>query len=332
MLGQETRGVERRVAAILQVLSDSAEPLGGRTISLRLKEQGIDLSERAVRYHLKLMDERGLTSCPEHRDGRSITLLGLEELRNALVCDKLGFVNGKIELLAYLATFDLDECTGDIPIDVTLFPSEDFGRALKAMKDVFEADICAGDLVAVASQGERLGEIIVPNGKIGFATVCNVVVSGALLKAGIPLDPRFAGILQIRHHRPLRFIDLIEYDGSTLDPSEVFIAGKMTNVAEAVREGEGKVLASFQELPMLSMSAAEAVIEKLRAANLCNPVTLGKAGESLCEIPVRPNNIGLVLSSGLNSVAAVAEAGIQVTSKAMSGVINASKLGSFWNL
>ena len=44
MIGQETREVERKITAILKALSDSAEPLGGRTISRRFREQGIDLS------------------------------------------------------------------------------------------------------------------------------------------------------------------------------------------------------------------------------------------------------------------------------------------------
>ena len=118
MIGQQTHEVERKITAILKVLSDSAEPLGGRTISRRLREQGIDLSERTVRYHLKLMDERGFTHCASHRDGRLITQPGLEELKSALVCDKVGFVNSRIELLAYLTTLDTDACNGNIPIDL----------------------------------------------------------------------------------------------------------------------------------------------------------------------------------------------------------------------
>ena len=331
MIGQENREVERKITAILKVLSDSMEPLGGRVISRRLKEHGVNLSERTVRYHLKIMDERGLTQSIGYRDGRSITQPGLEELKSALVCDKIGFVTDRIELLAYLTTFDLTERTGDVPIDVSLFPKKEFAQALEAMKDVFEAGLCASNLVAVASEGERLGETNVPQDKIGFATVCNAIVSGSLLKAGIPVDSRFGGILQIRHHIPMRFVDLIEYEGSTLDPFEIFIAGRMTCVIEAARRGAGKILASFHEIPMPSRSAVEAVVERLGATNLCNLVTVGKANDPVCEIPVRLNRVGLVLPSGLNAVAAAAEMGIDVTSKAMNGVIGVAKLRSFWS-
>jgi repressor of nif and glnA expression len=331
MIGQENREVERKIAAILKVLSDSTEPLGGRVISRRLKEHGVDLCERTVRYHLKIMDERGLTQPIGYRDGRSITQPGLEELKSALVCDKIGFVTDRIELLAYLTTFDLTEQIGDVPIDVSLFPKKDFAQALEAMRDVFEAGLCSSTLVAVASEGERLGETNVPEGKIGFATVCNAIVSGSLLKAGIPVDSRFGGILQIKDHIPMRFVDLIEYEGSTLDPFEIFIAGKMTCVVEAAKRGAGKILASFHEIPMPSRSAVEAVVERLGAANLCNLVTVGKTNEPVCEIPVRLNKVGLVIPSGLNAVAVAAETGIDVTSRAMNGVIGAAKLKSFWS-
>jgi repressor of nif and glnA expression len=332
VIGQESHEVERKITAILKVLSDSPEPLGGRIISRRLKEQGVDLNERTVRYHLRIMDERGLTRSIGHRDGRTITQPGLEELKNALVCDKVGFVTDRIELLAYMTTFDLDEYIGNVPIDVSLIPKKEFPRALESMKDVFEAGLCSSNQVAVASEGKRLGQTIVPEDNIGFATVCNAMVSGSLLKAGIPLDSRFGGILQIRNNFPMRFVDLIEYEGSTLDPFEIFIAGRMTCVTEAVRNGAGKILASFHEIPMPSISAVEAVLERLKTAKLCNSVTLGKANEAVYEIPVKFNKVGLVLHSGLNAAAAAVEIGMNVTTKTMNGVIGAGELRSFWSL
>ncbi len=332
MIRQETREVERKIAAILEILSDSEEPLGGRIISRRLKEKGIDLGERAVRYHLRIMDERGLTHIVGHRDGRTITQPGLEELRNALVCDKVGFVTNKIELLAYLTTFDMDGRTGCIPIDVSLFDKEEFAKALKTMRAIFRAGLCVSDLVAIASEGERLGEIVVPNGKIGLATVSSIVITGSLLKAGIPIDSRFGGLIQIRNYEPCRFVDLIEYHGSTIDPLEIFIASKMTNVAEVAKRGEGKVLASFHEIPMLSRPATEKVLEKLKSVNLCSLFAIGKTPEPICEIPVSLNNIGLILFSGLNPAAGAVEEGLNVVNKAMSGVIDVVKLQSFWDL
>jgi repressor of nif and glnA expression len=69
---------ERKIIAILKVLNESSESLGSITIARKLEEQGIYLSERAVRYHLKITDERGYTQ-PLGRDGRMISAKGLDE-------------------------------------------------------------------------------------------------------------------------------------------------------------------------------------------------------------------------------------------------------------
>ena len=201
-MGFDTQDVERKTIAIMRILKDSPEPLGARVISQSLKDHGVELGERAVRYHLKLMDARGFTKS-EGRDGRLITRLGLEELESALVSDKVGFVASKIELLACQTDFDLDKRQGKVPVNVSFFPERQFKKAIEIMKRIFQAGICVSDLVAVARQSEKLGGIIVPQGKIGLATVCSIVVNGALLKAGVPMDSKFGGILQIKNHKPL---------------------------------------------------------------------------------------------------------------------------------
>ena len=331
MAAFETREVERKVLSMLKVLSSSQEPLGARVIARRLKDHGVELGERAVRYHLKLMDERGLTRTVG-RDGRLITESGIDELKSALVRDKVGFAISRIELLAFRTSFNEEKGTGSVPINISLFPKENFAQALQAMKPAFAAGLCVSDLVAVAREGERLGEITVPDGKIGLATVCSIVVNGSLLKAGVPMDSRFGGILQMREHQPLRFVELIHYAGSSLDPSEVFIRARMTSVREVVNTGSGKILTNFREIPALCRPTAEEVVAKLKEAGLGGLLLMGNTSEPVCEIPVELNRIGVVLLGGLNPVAAAEEAGIEAENHAMSTVIDYQNLIKFWEL
>jgi len=332
MIGQETREVERKAMAILKVLSGSQEPLGARVIARRLGDFGIDLGERAVRYHLKLMDERGLTRSVGRRDGRSITQRGIEEVKSAMVGDRVGSIVGRIELLAYRTTFDLDKRIGEVPINTSLFPREGFAYALEAMEGAFRAGLFVSELVAVASEGERLGEVIVPQGKAGLATVSSIVTSGALFKAGIPVNSKFGGLLQVRNYDPFRFVELIEYSSCSLDPSEIFIASNMTSVIDAARRGEGKILANFHEFPAVCRPVVETAIEKSKEAGLCGLVMMGEMSEPICEVPVGLNKVGMILQSGLNPVAAAVEAGIEVENHAMSGLIDYRELRSFWDL
>lgn len=331
-MGFEAQNVERKVLAIMRVLSDSQEPLGARVIAHHLKDYGVELGERAVRYHLKLMDERELTQLVGRRDGRVLTEQGKDEVGNALVQDKVGFAISKIELLAFRTNFDYEKHCGLIPVNLSLFPKEKYNIALQAMKPVFEAGLCVSDLVAVAREGETLGEVTIPAGKVGLATVCSIVINGSLLRAGIPMDSRFGGILQMREHQPFRFVELIHYAGSSLDPSEVFIRARMTSVREVVSSGNGKILANFREIPALCRAMAEVVVDKLKEAGLRGLLLMGNTSESVCEVPVELNRIGIILLGGLNPVAAAEEAGIEVTNRAMSTVMEYRDLVKFKEL
>ena len=327
-MGFESQGVERKVIAILKILNGCQEPLGARVIAHRLKDHGVDLGERAVRYHLKMTDERGLT-CLVGRDGRLLTKQGEEELNTALVKDKIGLAISKIELLAFRTNFDTEKRCGPVPVNISFFPEKKFNKALQSMKPAFDEGLCVSNLVAVARDGEKLGEFTVPKAKIGLATVCSIVINGAMLKAGIPMDSRFGGILQIRKRAPVRFVELIHYAGSSMDPSEVFIRARMTSVKSIAKTGNGKILANFREIPAMCRETAESVVSKLREAGLGGLLVMGNTSEPVCEVPVELNRIGMILIGGMNPICAAEEAGYEADNRAMSTVIDYRNLIKF---
>ena len=325
----DSHDVERKVISILKILSDSREPLGARVIANHLKEYGVELGERAVRYHLKLMDERGLTRLIGRRDGRVLTEQGAEEVKSALVKDKVGLAISRIELLAYRTTFECEKYGGLVPVNVSFFPSGEFNNALEVMKPAFDEGLCVSELVAVAREGKMLGGLTVPEGKVGLATVCSIVVNGTLLKVGIPMVSTFSGILQIKNHKPLRFVELIYYSGCTLDPSDVFIKARMTSVGEVAKSGSGQILATYREIPALCRPKVVEEVAKLKNFGLEGVLVMGNPSEPVCEIPVEPNRVGIVLLNGLNPVAAAVEAGIEVENRGMSTVMEYRDLVSF---
>ena len=322
---------ERKITAILKVLSESSEPLGSITIARELERHGVFLSERAVRNHLSISDERGFTR-PLGRGGRMLTPQGLEELRMALAPEQVGFILQKLELLAFHTTFDPNKLTGQIPINTSLINRHDYRTALNVMRDAFQAKLGVSDLVAVAQEGEKLGNVVVPTGKIGFATVCSVVINGVLLKAGVPIECKFGGVLEIREKKPRRFIAIIQYAGTSLDPSEQYIRARMTSVREAAVTGNGKILANFRELPAPSRATVEEKVAALKEAGIGGMFVLGNTSEPACQIPVGLNRVGMVLLGGLNPVTTVFEAGIEVENIAESGLVEYKDLQSFWKL
>jgi len=253
--------IERKVLAILRALAEHDGPVGARLISHHLKRRGIDLSERAVRYHLKLMDERGLTECMGE-PGRVITEAGRAELQHALVSYKLGFVISRMDGLAYGTSLDLRSGRGKIITNTSLLSADRFTEALEVMRRVFHAGYCMSDLVGVAKMGERIGGLQVPAGMVGLATVCSVTLNGVLLRHGIPVQSRYGGLLEIRDRKPYRFTELVGYHESTLDPAEIFIASKMTSILAASDTGAGTILASFREVPLVCAGDLERVLDQ----------------------------------------------------------------------
>jgi repressor of nif and glnA expression len=322
---------EGKLISILKVLSESSDPLGSITIARRLEDEGVFLSERAVRYHLKIADERGYTR-PGGRDGRMITPRGRQEVKEALAPQHLGFVREKLEMLAYQTTFDPEKRCGLLPINTSLVDKDKFKKALAAMKGAFKAGLCVSELVSTAPEGEKLGSAVVPAGKVGFATVCSAVTNGVLLKSGIPMEFRFGGVLEVRNYKLRRFVAIIEYAGTSVDPSEQFIRAKMTSVDETSRTGSGKILGVFRTILAPAREVFEEKVALLKEVGIGGVYAVGDTSEPLCQIPVALNRIGIVQLGGLNPVAAAVEAGIEIENVAENGLIDFGELRSFWEL
>jgi len=321
--------IERKTLLILRILHEAGGPLGSRILARKMQDRGYAPSERAVRYHLKLMDERGLTRLVDQRDGRMITARGIDELGEARVRDKVGLAISRIEILAFQTTFNPETGDGLLPINISFFSTASFPSALKIMRPVFASGFAVSNHVAMARAGQYLGDVLVPKNKIGFATVCSIVVNGVLLKHGIPMDSKFGGILQLKNRHPLRFTELIYYSGSSLDPSEVFIRGKMTSVGSATEKGEGTILANFREIPAPCHALTCDLLAKMGKAGINGVLVTGRISEPVCQVPVEVNKVGIILIGGLNPAARVQEAGLDVENQAMSSVMDYGALQPF---
>ena len=76
--------MKRLMYAILSVLDSQIETMSSVRIATELGAQGFNLSERSVRYYLRMLDARGFTAA-QGRKGRTITDTGKGELSHAPV-------------------------------------------------------------------------------------------------------------------------------------------------------------------------------------------------------------------------------------------------------
>lgn len=305
--------------AILKVLQEMGRPIGGKQICDQLLLAGIRVRPRTIRLRLKEMDRDGLTRLVSRRSGRELTELGREELLRTNVVRKIGFVAAKIDTLVCRMTFDADRGAGAIVTNVSRIPRRALSRAMEGMKIVFDRGLTMGTRLRLSPKG--------PSSKTSeIATICSVTVNGVLLKKGIPVSSRFGGLLEIHKNRPLRFVEIIEYRSTTLDPLEIFIQARMTSVGECAKTGSGLVGASFREFPSVALPDVLQAKGMMEKAGLGGILLIGRPGQPLLDIPVGEGLTGMIVVAGLNAIAALREEGIEVELESLAGL---EDFGSF---
>ncbi len=307
---------QRKIAHILRVLADAGRPIGSTRIASELSQRGIAIKQRMVRYYLEEMDGRGFTENLA-RAGRRLTPKGRSELDSAVALDRVGFVSARVDQLAYKLSFDMTTETGTVILNVSSLPLSHMNSARKMLNRVIRAGLGMGTHLVTAQAGETVAGYRVPAGEVAIGTVCSVTLNGVLYSNGIPMVSRFGGLLEMRQRKPLRFTQIIHYDGTTIDPIEIFIKGKMTSVGEAARTGNGTVGASFREIPSAALPRTMEIISSLDHLGLNGVLTIGSPGTPLLDIPVSQGRVGLIIAAGLNPVAAVEEQGISTENHAM---------------
>ncbi len=319
--------IDRKQFAILRVIGEHSQPLGAGLIAKLLTAHGIELTERAIRYHLQALDEKGLTE-NLGRAGRQLTPLGKTELGNARVADQMALTSARIEALAYRADFDTETGTGTVVLNISLFQQSDVEEALRVMRPVLLSRFATSDMIAIFQPGDLIGDQPVPRGMVGIGTVCAVTTNAVFATHGIPIQSEFGGLLEISGHEPARFTDIIRYGGTSVDPVEVFIKSQATSVQQAVNTGKGKIGAAFRTCPGIARDHVMRLVDEMAAWRLRGVVAIGTESRSLMEIEVGVERMGIVVCAGLNPVAAAEEAGIPAVSHAMAAVIPYSALSS----
>jgi len=314
--------------AILNVLKEQNHPISSSKIQELLSLSGLDFSERTVRFYLGELDEAGLTlACG--KKGRRITEVGLAELQSSQIMYRPGYLSAKIDQMIYRMTFDLPMRSGTVVVNTSLVTPDQLASCVDKVCKVFEKGYGMGRLMTLVGPGETIGEITVPKDKLGFCTVCSITINGVLLKHGISMNSRFGGLLRLKDGKAFRFTEMIHYDGTSIDPLEVFIRSGMTDYHGAIRDGNGLIGASFREVPAESRQRLINISERLAEIGLGAIMELGLPGQPILEIPVSPGRVGVVVVGGLNPIAILEESEQRILSRALSGLIEYDRLFSY---
>ncbi len=308
--------MKRIMYAILSILNEKQERVCSAEITSELAAQGISLAERTARYYLKILDKEGFT-VNGTRKGRAITDKGRRELRHGFVSERVGFIINKMNNLSFLMNFEPEILQGTVILNISLVPDELLPRALDLLGRVFRSPYAMSDRILITNSNGMTGDVSIPSGSTAIGTVCSITMNGIFLKSGIPVSPKYGGIVQVENGRTTRFHSFISYNSTSVAPLEVFIKSQMTEVIPALDTGNGNILGSFQEIPENCILNAKRLVHRLAERGFKNTVYFGQAGKPLLGIPVSEGRIGLVVLGGLNPHAALREEGLSTDLKAM---------------
>ena len=301
----------RKEIEILRILSEYDIPVGSTLLKREMRKRGFLLSERTVRYHLQLLEAKGFVLGHDRR-GRTITDQGLEELSRSLATQRLGFTTTRFMSLAYSATYDPVVDSGTVVGNVSILDKSLREKSVETMKALQGMNLLSAPYIMVLNEGEEYCDISVPKGKFALFTVCNLTLDSILIHSGIPLFFKYGGLVQVVNRKPIRFVEIISYEGTTIPPLEVFVYRKMTSISRILKTGSGMLLATLREVPSEARDRTVKILENQQKKGWGGVLVLGEPNEPVLGVPVGMDRFGICMVGGIVPGAAMVEEGEQI--------------------
>ena len=301
---------EHRMIEILRILNAQDKPTGSKLIADELRNKGFNLGERAVRYHMQILDEKGYTERMGY-SGRQITDLGREKLEKGLIYDQVDFIHSKFEEMIYLTDFNYMTQSGNVVVNRSTIYNEE---SIDIMKDIIENGLSVSRYVNLNKVGNK--------DEIEVTTLCGTTIDGILLNEGIPSQPKYGGLLQIEDNHPVKFTELISYKKTSITPLDAFANTNQTSVLDVTTEGSGIIPANFRLIPGIGKQKAMDIIKKIHEIGIGGVIDVSKEGEGNLGIPIPKGMVGITVVGGITPFCAIKELGEEIDIKIAEEITN----------
>ena len=294
---------EHKIIEILRILNNQNKPTGSKLIAEELKNKGFNLGERAVRYHMQILDEKGYTERMGY-SGRQITELGRKKLEKGLIYDQVDFIYSKFEEMIYLTSFNYINKTGDVVVNTSTIYDE---KAFDIIKEVFKSGLCVSPYTNLKTSNNE--------NEIQIKTICGTTIDGILLNEGIPTIPLYGGLVKIEDYVPTKFTELISYKKTSVTPLDAFVSPGMTSVLDVINNGTGTMPANFRLIPSVGREKCINIINKLEKIGIGGVIAVSQEGKNILGIPVPEGMVGIAISGGVTPFCAAQELGYDINIK-----------------
>ncbi|MGN1321074.1 MAG: NrpR regulatory domain-containing protein [Methanosphaera sp.] len=303
-----------KMMEILRILYSKNEILGAKVISEELKKRGYSLGERAVRYHMHILDERGLTEKVGYK-GRKITDEGIEELKKGLIYDQVDFTYSHFQEKMYNVDLDPETGKGSVIVNISSINELDSTALINKM---FEKGLSVSNRYHIYEH----------KNKTYIETVCGTTIDGVLQHHGIISKLMYGGLLKVEDYTPINFIEQIAYSKTSITPLAAFTSSGNTSILDVVTSGTGVIPANFRIIPAVKKEETIKLLKKLSRININGVITIGESGKPVLGIPVPEGMIGIAIIGGVTPLCAAQEAGYDLSVKLADSYSEYSKMVS----
>lgn len=308
---------ERKCLEILRILKEHHDPIGAKRLSELMSERGFVLSDRAVQYYLSYLDDAGFTEKTGNK-GRVLTERGLAETESALVEERIGYVISKLERLAYRSNFNPETGTGNVAYNLSIVPEDEEDKVRSAFDEVIGNGLGFFSSYLVTNNDPRI-----PDGYLGFITLCSVTMDGVLQHRGVPVKIAYGVTLELKNKKPESFKNIIGYMGTTEDPLSLFISAGLTSIGKICKDGTGMALANIRYVPQSAETIVSETASLMRECGFLYPVAMGVEVFNFTPDQYRTS---IVSYSGMNTIANAIEKGCSIKTEIGAGNIQFSKI------
>ena len=305
---------EHRMIEILRILNTQEKPTGSKLIADELKNKGYNLGERAVRYHMQILDEKGYTERMGY-SGRQITDLGREKLEKGLIYDQVDFIHSKFEEMIYLTDFNYMTQSGNVVVNTSTIYNEE---SINILKEIFESGLSVSPYIKLNRVRNK--------DEIEVTTLCGTTIDGILLNEGIPSQLQYGGLLKIKNHKPDTFTELISYKKTSLTPLDAFSNTDLTSVLDVVTKGSGIIPANFRLIPGIGRQKALDIIKKLKEIGIGGIIDISNEGKDILGLHVPDGMVGIAIVGGITPFCAIKEIGEEIDIKIGEEIIDFKEL------
>ncbi len=312
---------------IIKILYFTENPKTSIELAEKLKNYGLNLDPRTIRYHLTSLQKLGLIEKIK-RKGARLTQKGINYAKKLFVYDRFGAPSIEVENLLFGCNYDPNKNSGKVIVNATIIKKDKKEETIKILKRTsLNPKIIFSPLIGIIEGPNRFWNINVSDNEDAILCLSSRTLDAILIRNGILIESISTGLYHIEKNKPSGFTEIISHFATTLSPGELLIKGRYTNVIEVTEGGDGYITAATKTFPTAFYDKLLNIIKKLENLGFNGVLEHGAIIPEERRISIKDKYKGyIVVCGGANYLAPLIERGLATTLYIAAGLYPTTKM------